>query len=594
MTDVEIATFVNDLHQKVKDRIEAEPELMMRDAFVSFVGGHLIDDGVLDDLDTCYLHVPWQQRRVEVAGYDIAGDGTILHVVVADYGAFGAPVKKDRLDHLIRGAAAFADFCRAGLHEQLERSSPPYDMVERVHAAWPELQMIRIFVLTDGKTSLRRANELTIAGLPTAVHVWDATRLHRLISSGVQQEEIVIDVDKLGYTVQCIESPVQADGYRCVLAMLPGKLLADLYDEHHSRLLQRNVRAFLQARGKVNKGIAETIRTQPGRFLAYNNGVSATARTADIQPTPSGLVLRKLFELQIVNGGQTTASLHHASRRGIDLSEVTVPAKITLIDDAGLDAMVPEISKYANSQNAVTAADFEGNSRFHVGVERWSRTIWASPAAGDGIQTRWYYERVRGQYDVDKGRHLAVAQRRQFDRDNPVRQRFGKTDAAKYEFAYLLRPDVVCQGGEKCFRTWTLEAGLGEREAPNEQYFRHLVAKAIMFRDMRTLIQRRKFGGYLGQTTAYAMALIVHSLGGLDLDLIWREQRLPDAIAAVVPNLAEVVREVLVEPPGSANVTEWCKKPACWDRVRMTGWVPPVEVLPYAVAAGHRVRSIPS
>ncbi|MET1076218.1 MAG: AIPR family protein [Umezawaea sp.] len=594
MTDPVLVEFAADLDSRLQDRVTAEPELMIRDAFVSLVGEHLIDDGVLDDLETCYLHVPWQRRRVEVAGYDVADDGTILHLVVTHYGAAAAPVKRDRIEHLLRGAAAFAEFCKLGLHEQLERSSPSYDMVENIHAAWSGLRMIRIFLLTDGTTGLRRAKEVDVAGLPTHVHIWDITRLQRLISSGVEQEEILIDLEALGHEVLVLQSPRQVDGYHCLLAMLPGRLLADLYDEHHSRLLQRNVRAYLQARGKVNKGIAETIKEQPGRFLAYNNGVSATARAADVEMTSKGLVLRRLHELQIVNGGQTTASLHHAARQGIDLSEVTVPAKITLIDDERLDAMVPEISRYANSQNAVTAADFEGNSRFHVGLERSSRGIWATPAGGALPQTKWYYERVRGQYDVDKARFATVAQRRQFERENPTAQRFGKTDAAKYEYSYLLRPDVVCQGGEKCFRAWTDAEKLGEREAPDDRYFRHLVAKAIVFRKMRILIQGRKFGGYLGQTTAYAMSLLVHRLGGLDLDLIWREQQLPEAIASAVPELALAVRHVLVNSPGSANVTEWCKKPDCWESVLRTGWKPPADVLRYSGAVEERVGSMSS
>ncbi|GAA3986547.1 AIPR family protein [Allokutzneria multivorans] len=579
MSDAELANFVAELRRRVEDRLQAEPDLMARDAFVTLIGEHLIDDGVLDDLDTCYLLVPWQNRKVEIAGYDITGDGAILHLVAVDHGSDGQPVKRERIAQLTRRAGAFADFCRNGMHELLEPSSPTFDMVERIHVAWPQLQVIKIFVITDGKTGLRRAEESTVAGLPTVVHVWDITRFHRLMSASAEQENILIDVAALGYEVQCLESPEQADGYRCLLTMLPGKLLADLYDEHHSRLLQRNVRAFLQARGKVNKGIAETIRTQPGRFLAYNNGVSATARAADLEQTATGLALRSLTELQIVNGGQTTASLHHAARKGIDLSQVTVPAKITLIPDDRLDHMVPEISRYANSQNAVTAADFEGNSRFHVGLERWSRSNWVTPPGDEVAQSRWYYERVRGQYDVDKNKFTTRASRRQFDQENPVRQRFGKTDAAKYEYAYALRPDVVCQGGEKCFRTWTIEGELAEREAPDDTYFRHLVAKAILFRQTRSLIQKQNFGGYLGQTAAYTVSLVVHSLGGLDLDRLWKEQALPRGLATAVPEVAKVVRRVLTTPPSGGNVTEWAKKVGCWDRVRGAGWVPPAEVL---------------
>jgi AIPR protein len=580
MTEPDLVAFVTDLHQKIQEHVEAEPELMTRDAFVMLVGEHLIDDGTLDDLDTCYLHMSWQNRTVEVAGYDITGDGTILHLAIADFGVFGAAVKRDRIQQMIRRVTAFAEFCRAGHHELLERSSPAYDMAQRIHVGWAALQMIRIFILTDGVIAFRRMNETRIAGLPTSVQSWDITRLHRLVSSGKRQEEILIDLHARGYIINCLESSQQADGYRCLLAILPGKLLAELYDEHHSRLLQRNVRAFLQARGKVNKGIAETISTQPGRFLAYNNGVSATAREAHIESGSSGsLVLRGLTDLQIVNGGQTTASLHHAARNGVNLSEVHVPAKITLLADDHLDSMVPDISRYANSQNAVTAADFDGNSPFHVGLERLSRSIWV-PLLEDGLgQTRWYYDRVRGQYDVDKGRYLTVARRRKFDQDNPRRQRFGKTDAAKYEVTYGLLPHIVCQGAEKCFRYWTIEEKLSERQAPSTEHFRRLVAKAILFIQVRQLIQKENFGGYLGQTTTYTLALIIDSLSGINLDLVWRLQRLPDALANVVLDVACVVRSVLVEPPGSANVTEWCKKEACWERVRALGWAPRADVL---------------
>lgn len=580
MTEPDLVAFVTHIHQKIQERVEAEPELMTRDAFVTLVGEHLIDDGTLDDLDTCYLHMSWQNRTVEVAGYDITGDGTILHLAIADFGMFGAAVKSDRIQQMIRRVTAFAEFCRTGHHELLERSSPAYDMAQRIHVGWAALQMIRIFILTDGVIAFRRMNETTIAGLPASVQSWDITRLHRLVSSGTRQEEILIDLHARGYIINCLESVEQADGYRCLLAILPGKLLAELYDEYHSRLLQRNVRAFLQARGKVNKGIAETISTQPGRFLAYNNGVSATAREAHIESGSSGsLVLRGLKDLQIVNGGQTTASLHHAARNGVNLSEVHVPAKITLIADDRLDFMVPDISRYANSQNAVTAADFEGNSPFHVGLERLSRSIWV-PLLEDGLgQTRWYYERVRGQYDVDKGRHLTLARRRKFEQDNPRRQRFSKTDAAKYEVTYGLSPHIVCQGAEKCFRYWTIEEKLSERQAPSTEHFRHLVAKAILFIHVRQLIQKENFGGYLGQTTAHTLALVIDSLSGINLDLVWRLQRLPDALANVVLDVARGVRSVLVEPPGSANVTEWCKKEACWERVRALGWVPRADVL---------------
>jgi hypothetical protein len=580
VSDQQVVEFVKGLHQSVRDRVADDPGMMTRDAFVRQVGDYLIDDGTLDDVDPCYLHRPWQNRRVEVAGYDVTADNTILHLVTVELGAFAQTVKRDRLDQLVRRASAFAEFCRDGMHEVLERTSPAYDMAEYIHSVWKGLRTVRIFVLTDGTVNARRTDGVTVAGLPATIDVWDATRLHRLVSSGARQEEIRIDLVEQGHVVPCLESPPQTDGYRCLLAVLPGLLLARLYDEHHSRLLQRNVRAFLQARGKVNKRIAETIRDQPGRFLAYNNGVSAVAREARLERGEAGsLLLTGLTELQIVNGGQTTASLHHAWRKGVDLSDVHVPAKITLIADNGLDHMVPDISRYANSQNAVTAADFWGNSRFHVRLEELSRSIWAPAADGEVRQTRWYYERVRGQYDVDRARFNKTSARRRFDEDNPRRQRINKTDAAKFELTYSLSPHLVSQGGEKCFRSWTIEGKLEDRDEPTAEDFRHLVAKAILFSQTRVLIRQENFGGYLAQTTTYTLALINHTLKGIDLDVVWRLQRLPDALAEAVPGAARAVRTALVNPPGSANVTEWCKKESCWDSVRRISWTPAEDLM---------------
>ena len=48
-------------------------------------------------------------------------------------------------------------------------------------------------------------------------------------------------------------------------------MLARIYGEHGQRLLERNVRAFLQAKGKINKGLQKTLKEEPHRFLAYNS-----------------------------------------------------------------------------------------------------------------------------------------------------------------------------------------------------------------------------------------------------------------------------------------------------------------------------------
>lgn len=582
-TSAELAAFAEELRVDVHQRLAAEPEMMVGDMFVKVIAERLIADGTLEDLEVCYLRQTGRPT-LEVSGYNITSDGTILDLVTRETEKAGETITRARVATLFRRAAAFAEACRDGLHKLKEESAPAYDMAQRIHAEWSELRKIRVFLFTDGRATIERIEESAVADLPITYDIWDITRLHRLTSSGRAQEEIIIDLEAMGQKIHVLESPEQSDGYRCLLAVVPGQLLADLYEQHHSRILQRNVRAYLQARGKVNKEIHKTIRESPGRFLAYNNGISATATQVVIDKENGTAVLKRLYDLQIVNGGQTTASLHHAAANH-SLDDVHVMAKITVVPEAALDKLVPRISRYANSQNAIRTADFEANGPFHVGLEKVSRTVWAPAMGGSTRQTRWYYERTRGQYQVERSRRRTTARRREFENEYPPHQRFGKTDAAKYEMAYLMRPHVVSLGAEKCFQEWTLQCRLDERGLPSQLYFQYLVAKGILFQGIRDRILGLKLGGYPGQTAAYVMSLIIERLGGsIDVDTVWRLQRVPEQVDAIVPHVTGIVRDVIINPPDSANVTEWCKKEGCWNRVREVDWEPPADLLTFGLS----------
>lgn len=571
----QLREFAAELSVEVRQRLAVEATGTAGDMFVRLVAERLIEDGAIEDLDVCYLRTQVGQRRIEVSGYEIGEGGAVLYLATRLCGADGERVPKESIDRLIRNASNFAIACQEGVHARLEESGPAFDMAQRIHASWEGIKEIRIFVLTDGRSTIQRLESATVAGLPTTYHLWDIVRLHRIVTSGRRHEEIVIDLDEMGAVVPCLPSPEQSAGYRCLLAVVPGKLLANLYDEHHDRLLQRNVRAYLQNRPKVNREIHATISKTPGSFLAYNNGISATATevklTAQADGTPR---ISRLRDLQIVNGGQTTASLHHAARAGHDLSEVHVMAKITIVPADLLDQLVPAISRYANSQNAIRPADFEANGPFHVALEQLSRSVWAPATDGSTRPTRWYYERARGQYQVERSRLDTQAKRRAFDRANPSRQRFTKTDAAKFEMAHALRPHVVSLGAEKCFLRWT-ENHNADGVEPDKGYFEHMVAKGILFAGVREAIKGMKLGGYLAQTAAYTTALLVQRLGArLDLDVLWRLQRVPGDLLDLAPEAGLVVRDVLVDAPGSANVTEWCKKLECWQTVERVSWSP--------------------
>ena len=456
-------------------------------------------------------------------------------------------------------------------HRTLEESSEAFDMTMHLHEVHSKAGQLRLFLLTDGlaRTEYRPPDELD--GLEISFHIWDIRRLHRLVTSGQRREPIEIDfVDRFGRAVPCLVAPAEDGEYQAYLAIFPGDVLNAIYGQYGPRLLELNVRSFLQARGKVNQGIRRTILEEPGRFLAYNNGISLTASEVELMDLPGGgQGFRRIKNLQIVNGGQTTASIQHAVRRDhADVSAIRVPAKLTIVPEERLDEIVPLISRYANSQNKISEADFSANDPFHVRVEELSRTIWAPATGGTLRQTRWFYERARGQYADALGRAGTPAQQRKFKQEHPPAQKFTKTDLAKFENTWDQLPHVVSRGAQKNFAEFTLRLAARRRGEPDVEYFHHLVAKAVLFRRAERLVSAQKFGGYRANIVTYSLAYLAHATAHrIDLERIWAEQDISQALEEAIVAISHHVHRVLTSPPGGANVTEWAKKEACWERV---------------------------
>ncbi|MGW0589046.1 AIPR family protein [Streptosporangium sp. NPDC002607] len=566
--------FAIHLEQAVEERLGNDSGWLRRDVFVQVVQEYLVEDGTLEDLRICYFVAPSGRSRMEVAGYHISDDGRVLDLVVASYGNSGQTLPRDQVLKRLKWALNFATSCRDGYHLHMEESTPEYDMAQTVHMNWSEFGKIRIFLFTDGRTTLDGLPEESLGDIPVVQHLWDIERLRKLATSGRHEEPITIDFESLGGPLPYLAVVGSDDDHRCFLTVIPGRLLADMYEQHGAKLLQRNIRAFLQARGKVNKGLNDTIRATPGRFLAYNNGISVTA--TGVALTETGDALAQLHDVQIVNGGQTTASLHHAAKRdNADLSMIQVPAKITVVEPELLDELVPRISLYANSQNTINEADFQSNSPFHVELERLSRRIWAPAVDGAQHESHWFYERVRGQYQVERARLVSKAQQRAFDKENPRIQKFTKTDAAKFDMTFQQEPHTVSLGAQKCFHEWTINIVARRDSLPDDQYFRDLVAKSIFFSQARKEIMRLNPGaGYLANVTTYTVSRLVQEMDmEATLNSVWRAQRLVPETLRAVGSLSGLVRDVLLDAPGSGNVTEWCKKVDCWKAVQDIDWV---------------------
>jgi hypothetical protein len=553
----------------------------------------LTETGDVDDAEAAH----YEARGVRASAFEIRPDEGTIQLFVTDYRTVQGltALAKSDLDVNFKRLASFAEQASQGLWHKLEDSSPAWDMAQRIEAAWPAAGELRLTIITNARLRTSVPEATTLFGKSIRFAVWDLDRLYKLETSGRSQEPIHVDLTELwDDPVSCL-GPYGEDGvYGAYLLVIPGELLAKIYEIYGPRLLELNVRSFLQARGKVNRGIQDSIRDEPARFLAYNNGISMTASSVTVSTDQGGNHrLTTIEDLQIVNGGQTTASLHYAKVKArADLTDVYVQGKLSVVTPSRLDELVPRISQFANSQNRVNMADFTANDPFHVELEKLSRSVWAPGAGGTHQMTRWFYERARGQYADAHARERTPAKQRDFKRVHPPAQKFTKTDVAKYENTWDQLPSTVCLGAEKNFREFMLYLAKRERFTPDASYFENLVAKAILFRGAERLVGKLQLGGYRAQTVTYTLARLNNAVAQrIDLARIWRTQSLTPELEAAIEDLARRVHAELLDSAGTRNVSEWAKKDDCWKGVLDLRWTPPAGLQAQLVSGGGRTAT---
>lgn len=568
--DEEINRFAENFQQAVIGEAANHDDGVLREeAFTKYFIQMLEEFEELENASACSYKRP--NVAMKVSGYSFSSDEHSLDLIVATCAWETPPAripKKDILDASKQGLGFFRKSLE-GYHTKMEEATPAFDLALRIHGLRNELEKVRIIVITDGIAKVDAIPDEKLGDIEVTYHIWDMERLYRCSTSGNRREVIEIDFREFGGPIPCLSARDASNTYTSFVAIIPGETLAALYDKWGTRLLERNVRSFLQARGKVNKGIRETILDEPHMFLTYNNGISVTAErveTVRLEDGSQGIL--RATDFQIVNGGQTTASLYHAKRKDkADLSQVQVQMKLTAVDDqAAIDDIVPLVSRYANTQNKVSVADLASNEPFHRAVEELSRTMWAPNPTGGKQLTHWYYERARGQYADDRNRSGTAARQKVFDTLNPSDQVFDKTDLAKFENIWARMPHIVSRGAQKNFADFSER--INERPLePDQEYFRQLIAKAIIFRESEKIVRAQRFPAYRAQIVAYTIALIVERTEArIDLSDIWNRQGLPEPLANDIALLAGPVDSHLRSI--GLNVTEWAKKEECWKSLR--------------------------
>lgn len=441
-----------------------------------------------------------------------------------------------------------------------------------------EIRALRIVVVSNGSVESPSAVLDSVADLPTDLRVWDSGDLAGIVTSSSVRDRTIDLSDLPGGGLPSL-GPVGAKDLSSHLLVLPGDVIADLYQVHGASLLGRNVRAFLQVRNKVNSGIRETVRKSPDSFFAFNNGLSLTATDIRRELVGGQTTIVSVTGLEIVNGGQTTASLHHAKYHdGADLSAIRVAAKLTLLPSANSDQVALDIARFANSQSPVRMGDLTSNSSFFQGIEALSRSV---DLGRKGDPRYWFFERLRGQFTTEQAAASSLGTAARFLARFERARCFDKSELAKFELAWLQQPAVVAAGAERSLAAFmNLQNGPASGGVPDEKYFRRLVAKAMLWRATNEEIARLDLGGYKSIDVPYVIALIAHRTAGrVDLEAIASEQYVPDSWRESVRSLGPVVHQTLITSAGSRNVSSWAKTASAWESVQAVAWEAPAELL---------------
>lgn len=468
-------------------------------------------------------------------------------------------------------ALRFARAAVDGLADKLEPSNTDAsDLARRIEQEADTITAIRITLLTDALLPSSLPQDAEWGGRLVEHDAYDIVRLHRILGEGETRSDIAVDLKQLtGGTLPCLHVRPSDGGYEAYLAVLPGDALSRIYHRYGVRLLELNVRAFLgiQGRKSVNAELRRTIVEQPSMFMAYNNGIVATVDDIVLEKDATGREhISKLLGLQIVNGGQTTASLHRARwKESIRLDGVEVPVKIIHVTDGDLGTMVSSVSRAANRQNTVQLADFSASDPFHQEVETLANNMWLDDGRG-----RWFYERARGSY-------LAAEQKASYRRTDqqtfrvqtPKTRRLSKLDLARYIHAWSGLPYRVCLGGQKNFQNFMQRMKDNPPPTPDEDWFRKLIAITILHRSAERVIRLMKFPAYRAQIVAYMVSGLSHRAGGrMDFEGIWKRQAISPAMEELIRQWAPQINVLLRTTAGQRNPGEWFKKEDCWNEIR--------------------------
>ena len=550
-------------------------------AFTQYVLNEMCEKANLGEATTCYAAIhndATHNVMGEIFGYakSINGETVCLFYTIYDTASIDEPqtIPAEKYHQAIARLQGYYNAAISGRCNEMEPSADDYDICKYIYENDEDITNVRLFVISNGtiRQNLKTPKE-RIKDKIVKYATWDINTIYKNTHSGADHMFVDIDLfddDDFKFKIPFIEMESPIERYQTYIAMLPGEFVYNLYDNFNTDLLQSNVR-FFKGKNKCNKEIINTLKTKPHRFLAYNNGLTATASDVLIEKTEDQQMgyLRYIENFQILNGGQTTASIYFAKKWNpeIDLNTVFVQMKLIVLQE-NLEDFHPLITKYSNTQTKIDPSDYSTNNPFNQKLQELSRTLIAPDVEEKGNISHWYYERVSGQYDQDLNRIKDKPDKDKFKSENPISQRFDKKDLGRVYTAWHQHPDISILGPQKCYPEFIKKF---ENTVPDNIFFEDFVATLIIFRYMEKKNPVfLEFHQLKAQMTVYTLAMLYHvTNGNISLYKIWQNQDLSDNLKAFVNNLAKQLYEKLsADKPDTVTFRDFCKSAKTWEATK--------------------------
>ena len=578
---MELIDFLKNIQNDVQTEIATRTEesgpqgLYAEVIFTEIVTQHMSEIGMTFEPEVCRYHAQIHPIGIlRLSGYSISEEADQLDLYVTEYS--GNNELENIPDSEIKAAAErclkFLKYCvEKKLSSKMDESHEAYPLVRTIEEGYLQFEQIRIYVLTDRVAKTRQFQNREIQGKTIKLEVVDISRLFNHLQEGKPRDELIVNFEQVsGTPLPCVWVPNEHGEYDYAMTVIPGEALRYVYEKYGPRILEANVRSFLSQTGKVNKGIRDTLIDQPERFMAYNNGVVIIADEAHLGRLENGGIgISWLKGMQIVNGGQTTASMFFTKKKNpaVNLKAVHVPAKIIVLrktDPLEEGQLISDISRYANSQNAVKQSDLSANKPYHINLEKLALSTYCP----DGV-SRWFYERAGGSYKVMLEREgKTPAGIKRIQELIPISRKITKTELAKYVCAWEQKPDLVSLGGQKNFTAFMnmIQSTDEDKQLQFDvTYYKNIIAQTIIFKTAQKVI-RSKFPAFQANITAYTVAIVSQKIGSrINFQKIWLNQKLSEGLVKQILIWSEEVNKYLHETAKGRMISEWAKKNECWE-----------------------------